>query len=144
MTSRNEAGFWQAAISSPIWPSTLPITAPWWNVNYAANKCGLRQKSLEFIAQPDRLVKLMLDSVSTFCALSRHALILAKRPAKWKKQEILSALSDATGSPLHAANQLLAIRESGKKPAANAAIALLDDYLKDTDVMVSFVDGLEK
>ena len=74
----------------------------------------LRQKSVELIGQHERLVKLMLDSVSTFCALGRHALILAKRPAQWKKHEILAALSDATGSPLRAAKQLLTMREAPK------------------------------
>jgi predicted nucleotidyltransferase len=104
----------------------------------------LRQKSVELLTQNDRLVKLMTDSISTFCALGRHALILGKRPAKWKKHEILAAISEATGSPMQAAKQLLAIRESGKKPAAGEAIELLDEYLRDTDVIVRFVDGLDK
>jgi hypothetical protein len=102
----------------------------------------LRQKSVELLGQHDRLVKLMLDSISTFCALGRHALILGKRPTRWKKHEILTAISDATGSPMRAANQLLAIRESGKKP--DNAVALLDEYLRDTDVIVHFVDSLDK
>lgn len=104
----------------------------------------LRQKSVELLGQPDRLVKLMLDSISTFCALGRHALILGKRATKWKKREILAAITDATGAPMRAANQLLSIRESGKKPARTDAVALLDEYLLDTDVIVRFVDSLEK
>jgi predicted nucleotidyltransferase len=104
----------------------------------------LRQKSVELAGQPERLVKLMLDSVSTFCALGRHALILGKRPPQWKKQEILGALSDATGSPLGAAKQLLTMRESAKKPAGVDAIALLDEYLRDTGMIVRFVDQLDK
>jgi hypothetical protein len=104
----------------------------------------LRQKSVAVMADPERLLKLMLDSISTFCALGRHALILGKRPARWKKREILSAISDATGAPLTAANQLLDIREFGKKPAGFDAVKLLDTYLLDTNVFVSFVDSLEK
>jgi predicted nucleotidyltransferase len=104
----------------------------------------LRQKAVEVITDPERLLKLMVDSISTFCALGRHALILGKRQARWKKREILSAISDATGSPMTAANQLLTIRESGKKPAAFDAVALLDAYLMDTYVIVGFVDSLEK
>jgi hypothetical protein len=104
----------------------------------------LRQKSVELLSQQDRLVKLMLDSISTFCALGRHALILGKRPVKWKKQEVLAAIGDATGSPLSAAHQLLAFRESGKKPPATEVLALLDGYLRDTDVIVGFVDSLDK
>lgn len=104
----------------------------------------LRQKSVELLGQSDRLVKLMLDSISTFCALGRHALILGKRPTKWKKQEILTAISDATGTPLNAANRLLAFRESGKKPPPADVMALLDEYLRDTAVIVNFVDSLDK
>ena len=104
----------------------------------------LRQKSVEAMADPERLLKLMLDSISTFCALGRHALILGKRPARWKKREIISAISDATGSPMAAANQLLDARESGKKPAGFDAVKLFDNYLLDTNVIVNFVDSLEK
>jgi len=104
----------------------------------------LRQKSVELFGQPDRLLKLMSDSISTFCALGRHALILGKHPPKWKKQEILASIAEVTGSPMHAANQLLAIRESSSKPAASAAVDLLDEYLRDTDVIVRFVDSLDK
>ena len=104
----------------------------------------LRQKSVELLGQQDRLVKLMLDSISTFCALGRHALILGQRPVKWKKQEVLVAISDATGSPMRAANQLLTIRETGKKPAVTEVLTLLDEYLRDTDVIVGFVDSLDK
>ncbi len=104
----------------------------------------LRQKSVELLGSHDRLVKLMTDSVSTFCALGRHALILGKRPAKWKKREILAAVADATGQPMRACNQLLDIRETGKKPAAGEVLALLDEYLRETDVLVGFVDSLDK
>jgi hypothetical protein len=85
----------------------------------------------------------MQDSVSTFCALGRHALILAKRPAQWKKQQILDALEEATGTPMRAAKQLLTRRESGQKTTPDA-LALLDEYLKETGRIVSFVDGLQK
>lgn len=101
----------------------------------------LRQKSVELFAQPERLVKLMSDSLSTFCALGRHALMLGQRPPQWKKQDVLEGLAQATGTPMRAALQLLAIRESGKKHSGDA-IALLDDYLNETGAIVTFVDGL--
>ncbi len=101
----------------------------------------LRQKSVELFGQPERLVKLMSDSISTFCALGRHALMLSDRPPKWKKQEVLAALADATGTPMRASLQLLELREAGKKHSGDA-IALLDDYLRETGAIVTFVDGL--
>jgi predicted nucleotidyltransferase len=108
----------------------------------------LRQKSVELVGQPERLVKLMVDSVSTFCALGRHALILGKRPPQWKKHEILAAISEATGCPMRAARQLLAMREAGRKASQNTpaaeAVALLDEYLRDTGAIVTFVDELDK
>lgn len=104
----------------------------------------LRQKSVELMTQPDRLSKLMSDSISTFCALGRHALILGKRPAKWKKQEILMAISDATGAPLRAAKQILDLREKGNKLAVAEVTALFDEYLSDIAVIVNFVDTLDK
>lgn len=104
----------------------------------------LRRKSVELLGQHDQLVKLMLDSISTFCALGRHALILGKRPTRWKKQEVLAAISEATGSQMGAANRLLTIRESGKKPAAVDVLPLLDEYLRDIAVIVNFVDSLDK
>ena len=104
----------------------------------------LRQKSVELVGQPERLIKLMADSISTFCALGRHALILGKHPAEWKKHEILGLISTVTGSPMRAASQLLTIRESGKKLDASETMTLLDEYLRDTDVIVRFVDALDK
>jgi hypothetical protein len=104
----------------------------------------LRQKSVELLAQPERLVKLMLDSISTFCALGRHALILAKRPVKWKKQEVLASIGDAAGVPLKAAHQVLSLRETGNKPAAKEVLELLGEYLRDVDVIAGFVDSLDK
>jgi len=104
----------------------------------------LRQKAVELLGQPERLVKLMTDSISTFCALGRHALILGKRPAKWKKQEVLAAMGEATGERLGAAQRVLGIRESGKKPAAQEVLGLLDEYLRDVDVIAGFVDSLDK
>jgi hypothetical protein len=38
----------------------------------------------------------------------------------------------------------LSFRETGKKPQAAEVLALLDGYLRDTDVIVGFVDSLDK
>jgi hypothetical protein len=55
---------------------------------------------------------------------------------------VLTALAEATGTPMRAALRLVAIRESGKKDSVDA-VALLDDYLKETGAIVTFVDGLD-
>ncbi len=109
-----------------------------------AKQIRLRQKAAELLSQPDRLLKLMTDSVSTFCVLGRHALILSNNEPKWKKKEILDALGDVTGTPMRAANEILAVREAGGKDAKPDAYALLGQYLKETESLVQFVDALER
>jgi predicted nucleotidyltransferase len=109
-----------------------------------AKQIRLRQKAAELLSQPERLMRLMMDSVSTFCVLGRHALILNKHEPKWKKREILDSLGVVTGTPMRAANEILAIREAGKKNAGQNAVALLDEYLRETELLVNFVDALEK
>src|ERR1700761_7334455 len=57
-----------------------------------AKQIRLRQRAAEALANSDGLLKLMTDSVSTFCVLGRHALILSGREPRWKKSEIAAAL----------------------------------------------------
>ena len=109
-----------------------------------AKQIRLRQKATELLSQPERLTRLMMDSISTFCVLGRHALILSNHEPKWKKKEILDALGGMTGTPMRAANEILAIREAGKKSQGHDALALLDEYLRETESLVNFVDALEK
>src|SRR5581483_5708297 len=52
----------------------------------------LRQRAAEVVSQPDRLQNLMTDSVSTFCVLARHALVLKGDPPYWEKKELVGAL----------------------------------------------------
>lgn len=109
-----------------------------------AKQIRLRQKSAELLRDPDLLVKLLADSLSTFCVLGRHALILSGHEPRWKKSDILAALEKVLGKPLEGANAILAIRAKGKSsPAANAA-SILTSYLEETDALVRFVDGLDR
>jgi hypothetical protein len=104
----------------------------------------LRQKAAELLSAPERLTRLMTDSVSTFCVLGRHALLLSGNPARWKKTEIVCALEDAMRMGLPATNEILTIRaEPKKKPPANAAV-MFAAYLKEMTALVDFVDRLER
>lgn len=109
-----------------------------------AKQIRLRQQAAHVIANREKLLKLMTDSISTFCVLGRHALILSGNPARWKKQEIVAALENVMGRPLKAANEILAIREAGKRSTGSEAASLLGDYLADVDALVRFVDALER
>jgi predicted nucleotidyltransferase len=109
-----------------------------------AKQIRLRQKAAELLAKPERLVKLLVDSVSTFCVLGRHALLLSGSEPRWKKAEVVAGLEVALGRPLSAFNEILAVRESGKQPGGAAAASLLERYLVETDALVRFVDALAK
>ncbi|HEY1946854.1 MAG TPA: hypothetical protein VGG97_07600 [Bryobacteraceae bacterium] len=102
----------------------------------------LRQKAAELLPDHKRLVTLLTDSISTFCVLGRHALVLSGREARWKKQEILAALEGLLGIPFKNCTTILAIRQSGESLSSGDAVSLLDGYLKETDALVRFVDGL--
>ncbi len=45
---------------------------------------------------------------------------------------------------LPAANEILAVRASGKRRVEGDGIALLGNYLAEMDALVRFVDALEK
>jgi hypothetical protein len=104
----------------------------------------LRQKSAELLTRADRLVKLLTHSVSTFCVLGRHALILSGHDARFKKPEVVAALETAMGRKLDSFKTILAVRETGKLAVGQNAKALLEGYLNEIDALVRFVDALGK
>jgi len=104
----------------------------------------LRQKSAELLIQADRLRKLLTHSISTFCVLGRHALILSGHDPRFKKAEVVTALETAIGRKLETFQAILALRETGKLAAGQTAKGLLDGYLIEIDALVRFVDGLGK
>ena len=107
-----------------------------------AKQIRLRQKAAEVLRDQPRLLKLLTDSISTFCVLGRHALILSGSPPQWKKTDIVAALEKAVGKPFPAVNEILSIRAAGKKGSAGAALSLFGGYLSETETLVRFVDGL--
>ncbi|MBV8072741.1 MAG: nucleotidyltransferase domain-containing protein [Acidobacteriaceae bacterium] len=109
-----------------------------------AKQIRLRQKAAELLRNHDRLMKLLTDSISTFCVLGRHALILSGYPPQWKKKDIVAALENAVGNSFPAVNEILSIRASGKKDSTTAALALFGGYLSETEALVRFVDGLQR
>lgn len=109
-----------------------------------AKQIRLRQKAAEALPDAGRLSKLLTDSLSTFCVLGRHALVLSGHAPRWKKEGILQALEEALGKPLPGSNAILAIRAAGKSASAQEATSLLARYLDETDALVRFVDGLDR
>ena len=109
-----------------------------------AKQIRLRQKAAELLGQPAELMKLLTASISTFCVLGRHALLLSGRDAHWKKREVLAALAAALDRPFSGANAILAIRAAGKTPPGQDPVAIFGQYLGETDAVVRFVDSLDR
>lgn len=103
----------------------------------------LRQKAAESLSAPPRLLKLLADSLSTFCVLARHALVLSGGEPRYKKAEIIAAMEDRLRIRLEGAAQILTLR-TGKPPAGIDATMLFEKYLSEMEALVRFVDGLDK
>ena len=103
----------------------------------------LRQKAAGVLGDKQSLLRLMMESVSTFLVLSRHALLLGGIATGWQKREVsrhLAALQvDAT--PF---DTLLDLRERKKKPGDVDVEPLFASYLKQIEAVVAHVDRLEK
>ena len=102
----------------------------------------LRQRAAEVLSDPEPLLRLMTDSISTFCVLGRHALVLGGKAPPWDKHDVINALRDALASPFDAFGEILTIRTSGRRNGEMDTVQLLDRYLGDIELLVHFVDTL--
>jgi hypothetical protein len=89
-------------------------------------------------------MKLLTGSISTFCVLGRHALLLSGRDPHWKKREILVALTAALNHPFLGASAILSIRAAGKTLPDQNPVSIFEQYLDETDALVRFVDALDR
>lgn len=103
----------------------------------------LRQKASGVLSDGKALLRLMLDSVSTFCVLARHSLLLEGVDAGWRKRSIVDKLIDlgADPAPFQA---LLDLREQKKDDTTVEPATLLAAYLKQIEAMVAHVDRLQR
>jgi len=104
----------------------------------------LRQKAPSAMTDKDLLRRLLADSVSTFCVLFRHALILHGVEARTHKRDIIEQAHQTFGIDPAPFIRLLDLREERIKPRELEPVALLDSYLKQISVVVDAVDRLEK
>jgi predicted nucleotidyltransferase len=103
----------------------------------------LRQKAAGVLANKQDLLRLMMDSVSNFLVLSRHALLLSGIATGWQKREIARNLAalQVNATPF---DTLLDLREKKKKPGDADVESLFASYLKQIEAVVAHVDRLEK
>jgi hypothetical protein len=104
----------------------------------------LRQKASGMLSQSDLLRRLLLDSVSTFCVLFRHALLLDGIDAPQRKREIVACAKERFGFDATPFDRLLDIREERLKPREVDPAALLPAYLEGISAVIDAVDRLEK
>ena len=105
----------------------------------------LRQKAGGLISEKDLLLRLMCDSVSTFCVLFRHALRLAGDSPRFGKRDVVAAARDRFGISPQPFDTLLDLREDKLKPKHVASsLQLFASYLKEIQVVVDAVNRMER
>ncbi|MEP6538139.1 MAG: hypothetical protein ABJF23_22560 [Bryobacteraceae bacterium] len=109
-----------------------------------AKTLRLRQKAAGVLSEKDVLLRLLADSISTFCVLFRHALLLSGEEAHFDKREIVKACSGKFAIDAAPFMTLLDFREEKVKPRDVQPGSLFREYLKQIQVMVDAVDRMEK
>jgi hypothetical protein len=128
--------------------STLPVDDSFYRAQVEhelrAKLLRLRQKASGMLSDADLLRRLLLDSVSTFCVLFRHALILHGIEAPAKKHEIIELARTHFGFDPQPFETLLEVREERVKPREFNPRTLLGTYLQGISVVIAAVDRIEK
>jgi hypothetical protein len=108
----------------------------------------LRQKASGVLSDKDVLRRLLADSISTFCVLFRHALILHGEDAPARKREIVERARERFGIDAAPFQSLLAMREQKGNARGKAKEiepeALLAAYMVQIGSVIDAVDSLEK
>lgn len=104
----------------------------------------LRQKACGMMSDSDLLRRLLLDSVSTFCVLFRHALVLDGVDAPGTKRAAIESARQHFGIDPVPFERLLDVREERVKPREVEPLPLLASYLQGISKVIAAVDRLEK
>jgi predicted nucleotidyltransferase len=107
----------------------------------------LRQKASGILSDKAVLVRLMVDSISTFCVLFRHALILCgaqNGDVPSRKREVIVRAQERFGIDPAPFNELLDHREQKGKSKEHDPAALLAAYMNEIGKVIDAVDALEK
>jgi len=109
-----------------------------------AKMLRLRQKAGGVLSENDLLLRLMADSVSTFCVLFRHALLLGGEQPLFGKREVVEAASNRFGVDATPFSTLLDLRDEKVKPKDIQPGPLFTEYLRQIQVVVDAVDQLNQ
>ncbi len=102
----------------------------------------LRQKASAILSDKDVLRRLLVDSVSTFCVLFRHALILRGEAAPGFKREIVGRAKEAFGIDGTPFETLLDLREKKTGAKVDDPEALLAIYMNEIGKVIDVVDRM--
>ena len=104
----------------------------------------LRQKAGGMLSNPDLLRRLLLDSVSTFCVLFRHALLLSGAEAAAHKRDVIGRAREVFAIDPAPFEMLLDVREGRRKPRDFDPVDTLSACLKGISQVIDAVDQLAK
>ena len=102
----------------------------------------LRQHYLNVSSDQTRVAHLMLDSLSNFLALFRHALIAMGEKPSHRKSEIAQRMAAKLGFDASPFEQLIQVREHKFKPEALNTEGLFNDYLGAIEKVIHALDAL--
>jgi predicted nucleotidyltransferase len=105
-----------------------------------AKMLRLRQQAAAAFTDRDELLKLCLESVSTFCVLGRHALRIGGNSVAMEKREIVVALANILQTDMTSFHQLLDIRERKAAPQEGDPVTLFGKYLGCVEQIIHYVD----
>jgi hypothetical protein len=106
------------------------------------NLLRLRQHGAGVLSDSTALLALCVDSVSTFCVLGRHALVLGGVAPSDDRRGVVRQLAETIPADMTSFESLLDIRES-KKSTVPGATELFGQYLVSIGKLVVFVDGIK-
>jgi hypothetical protein len=103
----------------------------------------LRTKAAPVLSEKEALASLLADSLSTFCVLFRHALLLHGIDAPASKRAILERSGEVFHLDAKPFLQVLEARENKIKLKSIDSTQMLTAYLRELSVVVDSVDRLE-
>lgn len=104
----------------------------------------LRQKASGVLSDKDLLRRLLIDSVSTFCVLFRHAMVLAGDTPVFRKREVIERAAARFGISPDPFSQVLDVREGRSKPGDLDPGPVFAGYLAEIGKVIEAVDAIEK
>lgn len=105
----------------------------------------LRQKAGGMLSDEGLLTRLMADSVSTFCVLFRHAMLLAGEiELRFGKADVVAAAAGRFGVEKLPLMLLLDVREGHRLPKETKAADLFGQYLEQIQKVIDAVNKLER